>query len=231
MKKLIIIMVILLISLPLFAQNAVIKEISGRVEIQNPGGRWQSASVGDELPKGSSISTGFGSSAVLEAGDSVLTVDALTRIKLEELLQSQDAQTTALFLRVGKVKAEVKRDRSLSHDFRLRSPSSTAAVRGTKFEYNGNVLEVEEGTVSFFSAALGRDFRVTQGQLSRVMKSGKQSSALVEAFKESMTDGSVVMVQDSTAQGGDGSSGLNSFSSYRDWTNAVKGSVTITVVE
>ena len=95
----------MLIAIPLFAENGVIREVSGRVEIQAPGGSWQKASAGDLLPRGASISTGFGSSAVLDIGESTLTVDALTRMKIEELIESQGAQTTGLFLRVGKSKS------------------------------------------------------------------------------------------------------------------------------
>lgn len=232
MKKFIIILAILLISIPVFAaDNAIVKELSGRVEIQKPGGRWQTAAAGDIIPTGASISTGFRSSAVLEVGESVLEVDALTRMKLEELVQSQGIQTTGLFLRVGKVNAEVKRSANLTHDFKLRSPSSTAAVRGTEFKYAGNVLTVENGTVSFFSAALGRDFKISQGQLSRIFKSGKQSGAFGEEFQKIQTVAIVVKEQDNTSQDGDSSNSLNMFGITHGFPTTGSGNITITVAE
>ncbi len=203
MKKLIIILAILLISIPVFASdNAVVKELTGRVEIQAPGGNWQRAAAGDILPTGASISTGFGSSAVLEVGASVLEVDALTRMKLEELMQSQGAQTTGLFLRVGKVNAEVKRDAGLSHDFKLRSPSSTAAVRGTSFSYDGTTLTVESGAVSFFSESIAREQRVSGGEESTVDDSGKTSNPSNEKAKKAATVASLAKQQNNNSQSG-----------------------------
>lgn len=188
MKKIIIMLAILFIAIPLFADNAVVKEVNGRVEIQKPGGRWQSVSAGDELPTGASISTGFGSSAVIDVGASTLTVDALTRMKLEELMESQGAQTTGLFLRVGKVKAEVKRDTGLSHDFRLRSPSSTAAVRGTVFTFDGKSITVDRGLVAMISASIEREILVAAGETFELPQNGLPGTL----FGQKLADASVV---------------------------------------
>ena len=206
MKKFIIMLLIMFISLPVFAaDNAVVKQIKGRVEIQNPGGSWMTASAGDSIAKGASISTGFGASAVLEFGASVLTVEALTRMKLEELIKDQGTQTTGLYLRVGKVNAEVKRDSNLSHNFRLRSPSSTAAVRGTKFSFDGNNLIVHEGAVSLISAALTREVLVAANESSKVSSTGA-SDPSSEKKKESSTSGSSEKTE-TTAGGGESQPG------------------------
>ncbi len=201
MKKLIVILAILLISMPLFAaETAVIKEISGRVEIQNPGGSWQSASAGDMIQKGATISTGFGSMAILEIGASTLTVEAMTRIKLEELVQTQSSQTTGLFLRVGKVKADVNRDAGLTHDFKLRSPSSTAAVRGTAFSFDGKKVTVERGAVALIGNALAREVIVARGETSEVSSNGKTSSPVAEKVKESSTQSDTGKQENSSSQ-------------------------------
>jgi hypothetical protein len=64
---------------------------------------------------------------------------------------------------VGKVTAQVKTTAGLKHDFKLRSPVSTAAVRGTEFEYDGWRLSVEEGQVVLIDP-LGRERLVIQGE-------------------------------------------------------------------
>lgn len=203
MKRIIIILAVLLLSAPLFAEDsAVVKEVNGRVQIQVPGGQWENAGPGDELPSGASISTGFGSSAILDVGASTLSVDALTRMKLEELIQSQGNQTTGLFLRVGKVKAEVKRDQGLSHNFRLRSPSSTAAVRGTKFSFNGNDVEVDEGSVALVANAIAREILLAAGETGKVGSNGKTSSALAERIIKASTQASTVKQENGNAQSG-----------------------------
>lgn len=201
MKKLIIIIAVLLLAAPLFAaENAVVKEVSGRVQVQVQGGTWQDVSAGDEMPKGASISTGFGSSAVLEVGASELTVEAMTRMKLEELIQTQSTQTTGLYLRVGKVKANVKRDTGLSHDFQLRSPSSTAAVRGTEFTFDGKTVEVDRGAVAIIANNIAREMIVATGEKSTVSSTGKASNPVAEKVKESTTVASTVKTENTSAQ-------------------------------
>jgi hypothetical protein len=153
MKKIGIIFILTSFSLiPLFAQSsAVIKEITGKVEVQAPGGPWTSAAVGMSISRGTMISTGFGSRALLDLGNAVLDIQPLTRLRLEELIQKEGTVQTDLFLRVGKVKAEVKSIAGLQQDFKLRSPVSTAAVRGTDFGYDGFDVVVFDGNVLYLT--------------------------------------------------------------------------------
>ena len=150
---------------PLFAQSsAVIKEATGKVEVQAPGGRWTSAAVGMTISRGTTISTGFGSRALLDLGNAVLNVQPLTRLRLEELIQKEGTVQTDLFLRVGKVKAEVKSVSGLQQDFKLRSPVSTAAVRGTTFDYSGYDIVVMNGEVIYqTSRGQGRTYSSGEG--------------------------------------------------------------------
>ena len=203
MKKLIIILSILAIAIPVFATDyAVIKNVSGRVEVQNPGESWVRAAAGDSLPQGASISTGFGASAVLEVGASILEVDALTRMKLEELVQESGTQTTGLFLRVGRVNAEVKRDEGLSHNFKLRSPSSTAAVRGTNFSFDGKTLKVHRGAVGLISAALAREVAVAANETAQQQENGKTTTPAEVMQRNARTQGSTAQTENTAAQSG-----------------------------
>lgn len=142
-KSIIITALIFLLTAPLFSQlQAVIKEVSGKVEIKAPAKGWESATEGMEISKGTIISTGFKSQALLDLGSSILYVKQLTRMSLDELTQKEGIVTTGLFLRVGKVKARVKTTAGLQHNFTLKSPISTAAVRGTALDYTGPKLKV-----------------------------------------------------------------------------------------
>ena len=106
-KTLWVLMVLLLSGTALFAQTqAVLKEASGKVEVQTSGGTWQPARIGMQISLGTTISTGFNSSAVLDLGTSVLSVKPLTRMRLDHLLEQGGTVQTELFLRVGKVNAE-----------------------------------------------------------------------------------------------------------------------------
>jgi len=115
--------------------RAVFKTVTGKVEIQNPGEQaWGPASVGMEVPIKATISTGFGGGAVLEVGASTLTVRQLTRLRIDDLSTQNKVTKTNLTMRVGRIRAEVKSTAGTATDFKLRSPVSTAAVRGTGFE-------------------------------------------------------------------------------------------------
>jgi hypothetical protein len=151
MKKIGIILIIISSTIvPLFAQSsAVIKDTTGKVEVQPRGGSWTSASIGMSISRGTTISTGFGSRAVLDLGNAILDVQPLTRLRLEELIEREGTVQTDLFLRVGRVKAEVRSVSGLNQDFKLRSPVSTAAVRGTKFDYSRFDVVVMDGEVIY----------------------------------------------------------------------------------
>lgn len=155
----------LLSAAPLFSLSAVVKETRGKVELKAPGGGWRTAEVGMEVGTGTTISTGFNSTAEIAIGNSILQVRALTRMALDELIEKEGTINTELNLKVGKVKAEVRTTGGLLNNFKLRSPQSTAAVRGTVFEYDGYTLSVDEGSV-VFSNNLGQVRMVATGEQS-----------------------------------------------------------------
>ena len=150
---------------PLFAQEATIDSIAGKVEIRLGFGEWQTAQVGQALPLNATISTGFGATAVINLPDAVLEVKQLTRLTLEELVEREGTVTTNVFVPVGRVRADVRTTQGRSADFQVRTPLSTAAVRGTSFETNGWQLSVAEGIVEFANL-LGQSRNVGATQIS-----------------------------------------------------------------
>lgn len=152
----------LVIASPLLAQTAKVVRVSGKVEIMRPRGEWVAAGVGDEFPLGTTISTGFRSQALIEVASAQLTVLALTRLTIQELLQTDTSVTTTLSLDTGKVRAQVRTAPGQTADFKLRSPVSTAAVRGTDFYFDGYRLDVIEGVVQFLNR-LGQSQYVAGG--------------------------------------------------------------------
>jgi hypothetical protein len=151
MKKLTLLMAILLLAAALVGAQtqAKVRSFTGKVEISSAQQAWVPVKVGMSLGMGTTISTGFNSTAVLDLGPSVLMVKALTRLRLNELVAREGTVKTDLFLQVGKISAEVKRAEGLTQDFKVKSPVSTAAVRGTGFDYDGYELYVYEGTVTY----------------------------------------------------------------------------------
>jgi hypothetical protein len=145
--------------------TASFQDVSGKVEYRAAGNGWQAASVGDEIGPGAVISTGFGAEAALLIGESILTVDALTRLELEELIRREGVVDSDVYLSVGRVRADVRDTEGVSPAVRLRSPQVVASVRGTDFVFDGKTLAVEEGTV-LLTNRVGEDRAVTAGQTS-----------------------------------------------------------------
>jgi hypothetical protein len=130
------------------AQTAVIRELSGRVEVKAPGAaEWKAAEPGQVLDRASLISTGFKSMALISIGNSTITVQPLTRLSLEEIAGAQEGERVVLELREGRIRADVKPPAEGKIDFSVRSPMATASVRGTVFEFDGNRITVGDGRV------------------------------------------------------------------------------------
>lgn len=168
MKKLLFILLILSFSSPLWA-DITVDTIQGNVEIMLPGAMsWSKTEQGAELPGDCRISTGFNSSAVLLVnGETRVTLKALSRLTVEEAAkQSDGTQNTRLYLGSGRIRADVKKSQGRIHDFKVRTPVATAAVRGTSFDMASGRLDVTEGTVTFTVGSYS--FTVKRGQSSRV---------------------------------------------------------------
>lgn len=155
-----------LVALGLTAQEtAVIKEISGKVEVKQAGKDWAAATANQEIRKGDTLSTGFNSFLVLELGTSRIQMKPLSRMTLEELVRSEGSAKTAVNLRVGRVRVQVDKAQGLTNDFTVKTSVSTAAVRGTEFDFDGQRLRVFNGLVAFTSSAGMRRY-VAGGQAS-----------------------------------------------------------------
>ncbi|MEX2442300.1 MAG: FecR domain-containing protein [Alkalispirochaeta sp.] len=129
--------------------EAVITGIDGKVEVRlSEGGEWTPAETGQSVPTGATISTSFQSTAEITIGESRLEVEALTRMRIDELIEESDTDRTDLHLQVGRVDAEVRSSENRDTEFRVSSPIAVAAVRGTDFSFDGANLEVSDGIVS-----------------------------------------------------------------------------------
>jgi hypothetical protein len=168
----------------LFAQTALLRELTGTVEIKAPGSAvWAPAKAGMAIDRAASISTGFKSTALIALGNSVVTVRPLTRLTLEELVTNQDGnEQVAVYLRTGKVRAEVTPPSGRKTDFTVKSPSATASVRGTVFEFDTTQLNVIEGRVQFQSSS-GSLASVRAGEASAV----NETSAALTSPREEAT--------------------------------------------
>jgi hypothetical protein len=170
----------------LFAQEAVIREARGTVEVKAPGETvWSAAREGQSLKAGTMISTGFRSAAVLAIGGSTLNVQPLTRLALEELVRMEKSEKVDIHLRTGRIRANVKPPARGNVSLNVRSPIATASVRGTDFEFDGLRLRVEEGRVHL--DANGGGTYVGAGHLAKVDTQTGHVAGVAETAKEELT--------------------------------------------
>ena len=198
--------------------SATIGKLTGKVEIQTASG-WVAARQGQVVGSGTTISTGFRSSAELNLGNAIVTVKALTRLTLAELAENAGVIITNLSLRVGKVSAEVSRVAGKTNDFKVKSPVSTASVRGTGFEFDGETIQVSHGTVDF-EDKLGNVVPVPIGESARTNASGSgvvgNKSVVSEASNTVAAAGSDFGNADASAFVSPTSTDVPSISDYSD---------------
>jgi hypothetical protein len=166
--------------------QTVIREISGTVEVKAPDAAvWIPASRGQILERRTLISTGFKSSALIAIGNSTLSVQPLTRLSLEELITANGDEKVDLNLRAGRVRADVRPPVGGTTNFTVRSPTATASVRGTVFEFNGTELRVDEGRVHL-SGNGGNGAYVGMGHLVRTDTETGRAAAVAETAREAL---------------------------------------------
>jgi hypothetical protein len=171
----------------LFAQNARFVELTGTVEIKTGGSaEWTPAAPGMEIGRDTVVSTGFKSTARISLGNSILTIRPVTRLTLAELVQRGSDESVALYLETGRVRAEVRPPAGGRTDFTVRSPSVTASVRGTAFEFDTRRIEVENGRV-LFANANGQAVYVDGGERSYVDEAQSRVVPPFEAEIASLT--------------------------------------------
>ena len=131
-KKLFFCFTLVLFASLIFAQSRNVQVVSvvGKVEKQE-GGLWVPISAGEVLSKGTLISTGFRSTATLKFEGSVISVAALSRLTISELIENENSRDTSIYLDAGKITADIKTSDNKRVNFTVRTPIATASVKGT----------------------------------------------------------------------------------------------------
>ena len=152
--------------------SGVIRELSGTVELKNPGASgFVAAKAGDTISQDTIISTGFRSTALVVVGSATINVQPLTRLALSEIAASAGMETINLNLQAGRVRVDLTPPQGTRAAMQVSSPVATASVRGTSFEFDTRNLSVSSGTVSF-SGNRGKQTLVHAGSTSRVEANG-----------------------------------------------------------
>ena len=171
-----------------FAENGVITELSGVVELKPAGAAdYVLANKGDEIAPDTVVSTGFKSTAVITVGNSTIVARPLTRLSLSEISRIQETETVNVNLQAGRVRVDVKPPAGQRAAFTVTSPVATASVRGTSFDLDTRNLSVREGTV-VYQGASGAAMPVRAGGTSQVDAStGAVADPFVTHIAETLT--------------------------------------------
>jgi hypothetical protein len=156
-----------------FAQGVgVIRELSGDVQLKFAGSNdFVAARAGNEIAQNTIISTGFKSTAIVAVGGTVITVKPLTRLSLAEIQRSSETETLNVSLQAGRVRVDVNPPAGMRASTTVQSPSATASVRGTSFDFDTLNLAVNEGTVAF-GGNIGPNAMVSAGATSFIQIDG-----------------------------------------------------------
>jgi hypothetical protein len=150
MKKAIITFVLMLSGISVFAQNGIIKEISGQVELKNVNSSaFVTAKTGDIVNQDTVVSTGFKSTALIEVGSTTITVRPLTRLTLTEITATSESESLNVNLQSGRIRVDVNPPAGVKASMEVSSPAAVASVRGTSFEFDTRNLHVTSGNVIF----------------------------------------------------------------------------------
>ncbi len=125
--------------------RAVFIDVAGKVQWRaNETSPWQEAKVNDVVEPGVEVRTGLRSHAAMRIGrNATALIDAGTLFQLPTVVQDGDTLRTAAAVKHGR--ADFKVDKvGLSNDFKVVTPSTTLAVRGTEFAVaSGPLKQVE----------------------------------------------------------------------------------------
>ena len=165
MKKIVLAVLFFGVCVSVFAQNALIREVSGTVELKNAGSAaFVPAKAGDRVAEDTIISTALRSNALLEIGSTLITVRPLTRLSLTEIRAAQGTETLNVDLQAGRVRVDVNPPAGTRASMAVSAPSATASVRGTSFEFDTRNISVSDGIV-YFKGSRGYTFHVGSGSI------------------------------------------------------------------
>ncbi len=148
MKKLILLFLGMLITGFVFADNAIVASVKGKVEV-NRNNTWIQVKPGDKIAESEMISTGFNSEAKIKYNDSVLYLAALTRVTLDTLISTSTTDKVNVYLNTGAVRSKVNHTENKRVSYTVRNPVAVASVRGTDFVMTDNSsIECFDGAVA-----------------------------------------------------------------------------------
>ncbi len=191
--------IILCMMMPAFAVITV-EHINGKAAYKDDK-QWKPLVLNQKLEVGTKISTGAGSSVVLDIDGSKITVRQLSMVRINHNMASSEESNTNIGLKYGAINAKVKKIAAIRTQFKISTPVATSSVRGTEEEVSfgpqsGMIVKVLEGAVGMENA--NGIANMIKGKLVFQLKtdqarpefllSDRMGNTLVKLYLDSMTD-------------------------------------------
>ena len=131
----------------------------------------------------------------------------------------------------GRVKAEVTPKKGEKADFKIKSPTATASVRGTGFEFDGQNLLVDHGAVQLEAeSGLGTPQMVASGEFSTVSQTKTITTPVAIATSASHNPLEAVRYASiATSNNSDSMNASNFEIKEKTQINEIKGQIQITI--
>lgn len=148
LKTLLLAAVFVISGTSVFAADATVTFVSGKVEVQRDG-KWIALQKGDTVAKSETISTGFQSEAKIKILDSVMYLGPVTRITLEELSSTSQNDNVNVYLKTGTARSQVKHIDNKRVNYQVHTAVAVASCRGTGWIMDdSNNVDVIENIVA-----------------------------------------------------------------------------------
>lgn len=136
------------------ARTARVRRIVGSPELRKLPGGWGALAEGDEIGEGVELSTDPDSEVEIELPDgSVSVLRRSSHVKLAAYFKQGGLVSAEIELKIGELASKVNKSDQFRSDFKVRSPTAVAAVRGTEFTVSHDeatgvtTVNVTEGVV------------------------------------------------------------------------------------
>lgn len=193
-KKLLILGIALAAASGLFAEDAVVTYVKGKVEVKK-GQSWVSVQRGDKIKKSDILNTGFDSEAKIKLIDSVLYIGPVTRISLTELSTTEKKDNVSIFLKTGAVRSKVSHTEAKRVNYTVNTAVAVASCRGTDWIVDdSNVVTCFEGVVAVAPYISEIESSIATTRLSSTDK--KESAGVAEDSGITPTSDEGILVQE-----------------------------------
>ncbi len=157
-------------------------DVKGKVKWRaNAGQPWKDAAVDDRLPVGGELRTGLhGSRCALRVGlNATVLVDSGSVFSIPMTVKDGDQLRTLAGLKSGRADFKVE-NTGLGADFKVATPSSVLAVRGTGFSLSYGALKGPEVSGARTNAVRAIELRYALGSMPQFLSGQARSSLAIQ---------------------------------------------------